>query len=137
MQVNVNAYAGFRNMTSKVDMAGGRDYAIYTNEAIINGTPVGEEPELLFDPNNLPNQTTDWMDAVTRQGLVHNYDVSVSGSSEKTTYYFSAGYFGDQGILKGSKYDRFNARVNNEYKLAPILSVGHNLTVTYSKSNNI
>lgn len=137
MQINVNSYAGFRNMTNKVEMAGARDYAVYTNEAIINGTNEGETPELLFDPNNLPSQTTDWMDAVTKQGLVHNYDLSVSGSSEKTNYYFSAGYFGDQGILKGSKYDRFNARVNNEYKIAPILSVGHNLTVSYGKSNNI
>lgn len=137
MNISVNAYAGFRNMTNKVEMANATSYATYTNEAIINGTAEGETPELLFDPNNLPTQTTDWMDEITRQGLVHNYDLGISGGSEKTTYYFSAGYFGDQGILKGSKYDRFNARLNNEYKLAPILSVGHNLTITYSKSDNI
>jgi len=137
MRINVNAYAGFRNMTNQVDMANATDYATFTNEAIINGTPAGEAPKLLFDPNNLPTQTTDWMNASTRQGLVHNYDISLSGGSEKTTYYFSAGYFGDQGILKGSKYDRFTARLNNEYKIAPILSVGHNLTITSSKSTNI
>ncbi|MEH6304835.1 TonB-dependent receptor [Olivibacter sp. CPCC 100613] len=137
MTVNVNSYAGFRSMTNGVDMADGRSHAIYTNEAITNTNRLtGQNDPVIFDPNNLPTQTTDWMDAITRQGLVQNYDVSVSGGTEKTTYYFSGGYFGDQGILKGAKYDRVTARLNNEYKIAPYLSVGHNLTVTYNKNEN-
>ncbi|MGK9117164.1 SusC/RagA family TonB-linked outer membrane protein [Olivibacter jilunii] len=137
MTVNVNSYAGFRSMTNGVDMSDGRSHAIYTNEAITNTNRLtGQNDPVIFDPNNLPTQTTDWMDAITRQGLVQNYDVSVSGGTEKTTYYFSGGYFGDQGILKGAKYDRVTARLNNEYKIAPYLSVGHNLTVTYNKNEN-
>src|SRR5690606_6362596 len=46
MKINVNAYAGFRNMTNKVDMANARGYATYTNEAIIHDTPDDQEPEL-------------------------------------------------------------------------------------------
>lgn len=137
MSVNVNSYAGFRSMTNSVDLADGRSHAIYTNEAITNTNRLtGQSDPVVFDPNNLPTQTTDWMDEITRQGLVQNYDVSVSGGTEKTNYYFSGGYFGDQGILNGAKYDRITARINNEYKIAPYLSVGHNLTVTHNKNEN-
>lgn len=130
MTVNLNTYGGFRTYTSKVDMADAKTYAAYTNEALAY-----DNNAALFDLNNLP-YNTDWFDEITRKGAVQNYDVNISGGTEKTTYYFSAGLFKDNGIVKGQDYTRGNVRLNNEYRLTKYLKLGHNLTLTYDKWNN-
>ncbi|MVT10487.1 SusC/RagA family TonB-linked outer membrane protein [Chitinophaga sp. ysch24] len=129
MKIGVDAYSGFRAATSKVKMADARAYAQYTNEAnIYDGKPA------IFDLDTL-RSNTNWFDEITRKGMVQNYTLNISGGSEKTTYYFSAGYFKDNGIVKGSDYTRGVIRINNEYRLAPFFKLGHNLNVNISKTN--
>jgi TonB-linked SusC/RagA family outer membrane protein len=130
MKIAVDAYSGFRTPTSKVEMAGGKAYAQYTNEANIRGGG-----SAVFNVDTV-NNNTDWFDQVTRNGLVQNYNVAVSGGTEKTTYYISAGYFKDNGIIKGSDYQRGVVRINNDYRPASWLKFGHNLNISVAKTNN-
>jgi TonB-linked SusC/RagA family outer membrane protein len=130
MRIGLNAYTGFRTPTSKVKMADARTYAAYSNEALErnNNAP-------LFDLNNLPNNT-DWFDAITHNGLVQNYEFNLSGGTEKTTYYFSAGYMKDEGIVKGEDFERGIVRINNEYRIIEGLKLGHNLNLSYTHKND-
>lgn len=130
MKIGFDVYSGFRSPTSKVKMADGKAYAQYTNEANIRGGG-----SAIFDVDTI-NHNTDWFDEITRKGIVQNYNVNISGGTEKTTYFFSAGYFKDNGIVKGNDFQRGVVRINNEYRLAPWLKLGHNLNVSVSKTNN-
>nr|NQU93108.1 TonB-dependent receptor [Bacteroidota bacterium] len=130
MKINFDSYVGFRSMTSKVKMADARTYAEYTNEARAYD---GQEP--LFDPDTL-RYDTDWFDAVTRNGLMNNYNLSIQGGTEKVTYYFSAGYFTDNGIIKGNDYSRYVFRLSNDFKPAKFIKLGYNLNLNVSKNNN-
>lgn len=77
-----------------------------------------------------PSADTDWFDEITRTGLVQNYNLSVSGSSEKMSSFFSLGYYKNLGIIKDTDFERFSARVNTEYKpIKDILTIGEHLTV--------
>ncbi|GAA0535635.1 TonB-dependent receptor [Chitinophaga japonensis] len=131
LRVDLNAYTGIRSMTSKVKMADARTYAQYTNEA--RGY---DNQEPMFPDLDALEYNTDWFDEVTRAGLLQNYNVSMSGGSEKTTYYFSAGYFSDDGIVRNENYERANFRLNNAYKIAPFLEFGHNLNMSVTRSKN-
>jgi TonB-dependent starch-binding outer membrane protein SusC len=129
MVVNANAYMGVRSMTSKVKMADARTYAQFTNEARgYDGQPA------MFDLDTL-QYNTDWFDAITRKGQVENYNLSVSGGTEKTTYYFSADYFKDEGIVKGNDYKRLVLRNSNTYKLTRFMNFGHTINFTYAHNN--
>jgi len=129
MRVNLDSYVGFRSMTSKVEMADARTYAQFTNEAraFDNQVPMFNIDTLQYN--------TDWFDAITRKGMVQNYSINVSGGTDKTTYYFSADYFTDEGILKGNYYNRLVLRNSNEYKIAKFLTFGHTLNFTYAYNN--
>lgn len=129
MRVNVDSYVGFRSMTSKVEMADAKTYAEYTNEARAFDNQVP-----LFDVDTL-KYNTDWFDAITRNGMVQNYNINLSGGTEKTTYYFSADYFGDEGIVKGNYYNRLVLRSSNEYKLNKYITFGQTLNFTYAYNN--
>ncbi|WP_072360784.1 SusC/RagA family TonB-linked outer membrane protein [Chitinophaga sancti] len=130
MKISLDAYSGFRTPTSKVKMADGKAYAQYSNEANIraNASPI-------FNLDTI-NTNTDWFDQITRNGIIQNYNINLSGGTEKTTYFFSAGYFKDNGIVKGNDYQRGVVRINNEYRPASWIKFGHNLNLSLAKSNN-
>ncbi|MFT3826407.1 MAG: TonB-dependent receptor [Chitinophagaceae bacterium] len=130
MRISFDSYVGFRRPTSKVKMADARTYAQYTNES---RAYAGQAPAFNLDTLKY---NTNWFDEITRNGMVQNHVVSVGGGSEKTTYFFSAGLFKDEGILLGNDFTRGVFRINNEYKLAKFFKLGHNINVSVSKSNN-
>jgi TonB-linked SusC/RagA family outer membrane protein len=131
-KVNYSGYAGFISAINKVDMAGSRFYAEYTNEALERQ---GSEP-IFSDPGNLP-YSTDWFDAVTRTAFTQSHNLSVNGGGEKTSYYFSMGYYEQGGILKENDYKRLNIRMNNTYELGPNIKIGNNLNISRGIKNNI
>jgi TonB-linked SusC/RagA family outer membrane protein len=49
---------------------------------------------------------TDWVDLVTRTGVVQKYQLSVSGASDKVNYYLSAGYNANKGIILGDDFSQ-------------------------------
>ncbi|HEX3007956.1 MAG TPA: SusC/RagA family TonB-linked outer membrane protein, partial [Bacteroidales bacterium] len=128
-RVAFDAYVGVRTITSKVKMADAKTYAEYTNEARAYD---GQDP--MFDLTQVKHNT-DWFDAISRDGIVQNYNVAISGGTNSVTYYFSANQFNDQGILKGNDYSRTLIRNSNDYKFGKLFRFGHTLNVSYAKNN--
>ena len=101
-----------------------------------NGNPVLNNISMskYLDSNNTtPAGDTDWFDETTRTGIIQNYNFSVSGSTDKTSSFFSLGYYKNLGIIKYSDFDRISARMNTEYK--PIenrLTIGEHFTLNRS-----
>lgn len=62
--------------------------------------------------NNLSKTSTNWYDELFRNSFSHNHHISLSGGSEKSTYYVSLGYTNDNGMLINNKYDRYNFTTN-------------------------
>ncbi|MFN4313827.1 MAG: TonB-dependent receptor [Chitinophagaceae bacterium] len=131
MRIELNSYVGVKSMTSKVKMADARTYAQFTNEArgYDNQAP-------LFPDINALEYDTDWFNEVIQNGLIQNHSVGLSGGTDKTTYYFSAGYFEDEGIVKNENFKRLNFRLNNTYKVASFLEFGHNLNLSVTRGFN-
>jgi TonB-dependent starch-binding outer membrane protein SusC len=130
MKVSLDSYRGFRKLINVVEMAPSSLYARYTNEAraFDNQAP-------LFDVDKLKNNT-DWFDAISQNGLVQSHNLSLSGGSKEVNYFFSAGYFSDEGVLKGAEFDRITLRANNEYRPFSFLKLGNVLNANISKSDN-
>ena len=76
-----------------------------------------------------------WYDELFDKGnLRQEYNVRVSGASQKSTYYLSAGYLDDSGIIPNSGFQRFTLRTNADYQINDRIKVGTNLS--YSNSVN-
>lgn len=77
-----------------------------------------------------PAADTDWYDQTTRTGLIQNYNLSVSGSTDKMSAFFSLGYYKNLGVIKYSDFERFSARVNTEFKpVKDVLTIGEHFTL--------
>ncbi len=131
MAVSFDSYIGYRKLINVVKMADAVLYAKYTNEARAYDNQVPLFPDVLNLKNN-----TDWFKEITQNGLVQSHNMTVSGGAKDVTYLFSAGYFSDEGVLRGAEFDRITLRANNEYRPFSFLKLGNVLNVNISKSDN-
>ena len=76
---------------------------------------------------------TNYRDLLIKNGNEQNYKVSVSGGSEKTKAYFSAGYNRKKGLFKFDQTEKFTARLNIDHTINRIFKAGLNSQITYYK----
>lgn len=73
---------------------------------------------------------TDWRKELLRTAIQQDYEASVSGGNEKTTFYASLGYNSQEGLAKNSSLDRYSARLNMTQKVGRYGEVGANMMFT-------
>ena len=79
---------------------------------------------------------TDWLDAISRTGFSQSYDLSISNATDKYSALMSLGYKKNSGILKHTDFENFAARVNTSYNVNKLVTIGENLTVSYTNQVN-
>ena len=84
------------------------------------------------DYDYLRRTDVNWMDAIYKDdALLQSYELSVSGANDKTNYYFSGGYYNQDGIAPGSGFERYSMRFNFEQVMAKWLKMGTNTMFNY------
>ena len=79
----------------------------------------------------------DWEKEGTRTGLRQEYNVTVSGANEKSSFYSSLGYLGNEGITDKSDMKRLTARLRADYQAKKWLKVGSNMAYTRFDHNSL
>jgi TonB-dependent starch-binding outer membrane protein SusC len=74
---------------------------------------------------------TNWADIILKNGLTHNYELSVSGGNEKTNYNLSLGSMDEQGLMKNDELKRYNGKISIDHKINNAFKVGSSLLYTY------
>ena len=81
---------------------------------------------------NREGQFYDWKDEFFRNAINLTNDVSVSGGTDKTTYFSSFSYTRNDGRVKENDYNRFSGRVNVIQKIGKSIEFGSNVNVSGS-----
>jgi TonB-linked SusC/RagA family outer membrane protein len=130
-QVGLSVYYGRQKLRKKLDVLNSAQFAQELNEINVNG---GLAPAFTT-ANPVPSFSTDWQDEVYRTAALQNYQLNISGGTEKTRYYVAGGYFKQDGISLNSGFDRFNFKVNLEQTVSKKLRVGTNLNMSRTNNN--
>lgn len=121
--VNFETYYGVQNVTKKLDLLNATQFAELVNEAEVNAG----RPAVYSNPQSL-GKGTDWQEELFRQAPIANYQLSISGGSEKTQYALGGGYFTQKGIVTGSGLDRYSFRSNFDTQISKRFKVGLNMS---------
>ncbi len=128
--VEFSSYRGWQKVANKLDMLDAYEYAKWMNELQVNA---GKSE--WWDLDNLP-ETTDWQDEMYSVAPMENYNLSFSGGGENTTYFLSANYLNQEGVIENSGYKRYNIRLNLESRVSNRLKVGGNMSLSHARKNN-
>ena len=135
---------GWQSAWKKRDMLNATQYATLMNEA---ADYAGEAPR--YEQVASLGSGTNWQDALFYDNApVQNHQLSISGASEKVNYYFSLGYYDQDGIIGGnydaSNYQRLSLRSNTMYTLFDeseqrnwLKKMTFSMNIAYSRVNSV
>jgi TonB-linked SusC/RagA family outer membrane protein len=76
--------------------------------------------------NYKANKSVNWEDKVYQIGLRQDHNLSISGKTDKASYYWSLGYNNNEGIIVGDQFNTIRSRLNLDVKVTDWLTVGLN-----------
>lgn len=115
--VNINTSAGWKFVVDKIDMVNAAQFKELYNEQLTNQ---GNTP---FDFTNW-TADTDWQDEIFQTGFVTNNNVSITGASEKNSFYMGVGYSSEEGNIKHEKFSKMTVSLASDYKVTKDFKVG-------------
>jgi TonB-linked SusC/RagA family outer membrane protein len=130
--ISYNGSVGFKAVTNQVEMANATEYATIINELSASN---GADP-LFANPASF-GTGTNWYNQGFRNALQTNHQISVNGGTEKTTYNFSLGYTNEDGIVKTQNYQRYTAKLSNDFQVLKPLKIGYTVSATAINTNDI
>jgi len=125
---------GIQQVGRTLDVMNLREFAEYQN-SIIAELGTGYNPTEEFADPSLLGEGTNWQDAIFRQGFTMDHQLGISGGKDNTSYYFSAGYLDQEGILIGSDFKRYSTRFNLDSQVKKWLRAGVSSNITRSIQN--
>ncbi len=121
MTISVNSEYGVQHITSQdaINVMTPEEEVYVQLIQSEQNTPDKELVQLTSLISNNKSQFTnnfDISDVIQNDwAAIQNHSINISGGKEDLTYSYSANYFGQDGVLTGSKYNRFNTRINTVF----------------------
>ena len=78
----------------------------------------------------------DWIDEAYQSAFRQEYNVNISGATERSSFYASLGYLDNTGIIKSSALERYTARLKADYQAKKWLKVGGNMSYAHFSNSN-
>ena len=134
---------GWQNKPRSIDMLNANEYKEIMDEQAVNS---GKLPYDWTSYKSIYNSdgsliNTDWTDQMFKKNAqTDSYNIGVTGGSSTGNYALSLGYMDQEGIVGGkdvSNYERYNFRVNSDWKVKPWLKVGEQISFIYTKNKGI
>ena len=134
-QVSFKAEIGWAKAAKLWDVMDGPHHAELLNERYLNDG--GDPAKLPYDVSKVGNYPL--QDVVFRTANIHNYDVSVSGGSDKTNFFIGGSYTSQEAIVRTQDYQRIGLRINLDHNINKNvkLSTSNSLTYTSRSVTNI
>lgn len=126
--ITYDGYYGIQDVTKTIPVMDAAGFARIENE--------------IYNTNRFPQPDsfgtgTNWQDVIFRKASIQNHQVGFSGGTDKTQVLMSLNYFGQEGIVLKSKFDRYSVRFNLDHAVKSWLKVGTTTTFTRSINNRV
>jgi len=134
--IDVDMFTGVHFAVNLPKMLNSTQYLDIKDQAwhnTIGNDAAAESPYALDRRIRTDLANTDWLNELFTTGISKNFQLSVSGATEKTQYLISGGYYGIDGIVTedNDQYRRINFRTNVNTNVSDRFSVGTNMQLNY------
>ena len=125
--VEFDAAYSIQRLRNKLDLMNGSQYAQLMNLQAKND---GLEPYFSDSEVNALGEGTDWQDEIFQQAPIKNTSLSISGGGDNTQFLVGGSIYQQDGIIKGSDYDRYSIRSTINHKISDKFKVDFNSTLS-------
>lgn len=123
-KVRYSTSMGINEEVSRFDVLTGDQFVEIANEKRANAGA---------DPLANPGENTDWQDLIFRKGFTQQHNLSISGGSQATKYFFSLGYTDQESPIRPNELSRYSFRGNVDHSISKALRAGTSLSYTFTE----
>lgn len=139
MNVNVKFSQGFTDLAMRPRFFNGEEYVQLRRDAAIGAGQNSSDEAILADAVERENYEAgneiDWHDLLIRRGMVTNAGVSLSGGSDKVTYYMNSDLYREKGVAEHTDFNRYSFRLNTEFKPNDIVKLGSRIQLSLTDAD--
>lgn len=136
-EISYSGSTAFQYLSDKPEYMNAKDFMIQQNMVF---DELGRSNEKFFTEDQIKNfvgEGTDWLDEVTRVGVVNEHNLSITTGSENTKVLASVSYYDHKAIAKNNSLNRITGRTNIEQKLGKSFSLGINASFAQVKYHDV
>lgn len=134
LRVSFSSSVGVSRPIGKIDVLDAPSLAVLKRERYDNdGLP--QNP--IWHVDSLLVQRTDWQDELLGTGFVQDYNLSIQGGSENSSYYVAGSYMDEEGMMESSWFDRYGLKINTNHRIGEIFTIRQNLTLARTSGNTL
>ena len=121
-----------QTLRNKLELMNGEEYAAVANiQAANDGVPTYFTQQEV----NAFGEGTDWQDIVFQEAPIKSTSLNIRGGSEMTQFSIGGSVFDQEGIIKGSGFQRYSLNTNFDHKISKKFSIRLSNTLTYTNTN--
>lgn len=135
VDISVSSNYGVQEVMNKIGVLNASEYA-----AIINEGSTTAGGNVIFPDLSVIGKGTNWQNEIFKRAVIQSHNVAARGGSEKMSYFLSAGYLNQGGIVGGndkSRFNRGNFTANLSFDLTPKLKFILNTTGVLLNSKGV
>lgn len=131
-KVNYNSWFAWANVAKRFDLLNANQFVTIANEKLANSGTTTPQAVLATDASG-NTIDTDWQDVVfNKDAFQQNHNISFSGATDQSNYYFSMGYADLKGIITANSQTKYQFSGKFEQKaLSNRLTFGMSATGSY------
>ncbi|MBP2832880.1 TonB-dependent receptor [Aquimarina sp. U1-2] len=133
---------GFQYLPDQYDVLNTQEYTEISNRAWANNPNISRDTDpfgVLYNPDSnefLGNSPTyDWVDdALRNTSIRQDYNLSVSGGSEKSNFALGMGYAKQEDLFFDTQFERYSFSINSDHKVTDWLEVGESYRIAITNT---
>lgn len=132
-KITYAGYIGVEGFTHNLEFCNGEQITQRYKDYCAQNTGETMYNDYVKNQNEAENQAAgieiDWIDEVTRTGIIQDHNISINGGAESVKYFVSGDFMSQKGVVKGFDYKRYSIRTNLDMDVTDYLTVGTNIFV--------
>lgn len=136
-EISYSGSVAFSRIKDAPDFMNARQFMITQNQVF---EELGRGDEKKFTQSQIDNfvgEGTDWMEEVTRTGIVNEHNLSVTAGGKSTKTLFSLSYYDHQGLVKNNSMNRITGRLNVDQEFGKYIKGGINSSFSQIRYNDV
>ena len=138
--VNFDSSVSITSAYNLIPLLNATQYTEIKNEGLANfGTPANGTTRGFYTMNDASGKLidTNWYDYAYRTGVAYNHNISISGATENTKYFLSAGQLEQEGMFINNDFRRQTGRFSLDQKVNSWITLGGTFNYTNSRTNGL
>lgn len=120
LNITYDGSYGTQAITNKPDLMTGEEFYNFKKTRLNAPNTISPAEQAIYDAG----KAVDWYDLATQKGLRSQHSISMTGGSDKISFYFGGTFLDVKGVAVNDRFKRYSLRPSLEVKATPWLTIG-------------